>query len=319
MKHKRNWKPLYLRKNNEQHAFTLLEVMIALGLFVILLSILWNVIALFTRSQTRGSMLAERSQLVRSLAQLLEDDLRAAIQDPIHPLKAGSGGDDDVRRFSLSGNEQSLRIDVIEINPFAQTETEPRVAQFGVISPSQPKAAELKTVFYLFNRAEGLLRREIDFETPDMNSPGPEGSRLSAPEIVSCRFRYFDGTSWSSSWESLQRNGLPIAIEADLQSVSLADSVKLRRLQQNSPTGSIDETLKQLELPAPVQQRIVVYLPASPVRKFEDYKRRTPPKKANDFPPPPPPVLTLPPSPSVDIPQSVPEPAGTQETWIRGK
>jgi len=292
-----------------------MEVMVALGLFVILLSILWNVIALFTRSQTRGSQLAERSQLVRSLAQLLEDDLRAAIQDPIHPFK-GSGGDDDIRRFGLSGNAQTLRIDVIEINPFAQLEPEQRVAQFGTVSPSQPKAAELKTVFYVFNNTEGLTRREIDFETPDLNAPGPEGSRLSAPEIIDCRFRYFDGTSWSDSWESLQRNGLPVAIEADLRSVSLANAAKVRR-QQGSQSGSIDEMLRQLELPAPIQQRMVVYLPASPVRKFEDYKRRTAPKKEPAFPPPPPPpLLETPVQPPVP---PVQEPSGPQETWIRNR
>jgi prepilin-type N-terminal cleavage/methylation domain-containing protein len=173
---------------NNYKGFTLLELLLALGLFVVLTGMLWNIIAIFSKNQTQGTRLAERSQLVRSLAQLLEDDLKAAIQDPIHPSE-NLTGDDDVRRFGLSGSLQTLRIDVIEINPFATLTPQPHRALLGELQPTTPRAEELKTVFYNFQQFTGLTRREIDFETPNINAQGVEGSNLQAPEVVGCRFR----------------------------------------------------------------------------------------------------------------------------------
>lgn len=313
--------------------FTLLELTISLGLFVVLLATLWNIVSLSTKSQSRGTRLAERSQLVRSLAQLLEDDLRAAIQDPIHPHQ-GPGGDDDIRRFGLSGSARSIRIDVIEINPFAVSQKpEPRMARFGEVVSSEPKAAELKTVFYDFGPTNGLSRREIDFETPDISAPGPEGSNLFAPEVVDCRFRYYDGSNWSDSWESLDRAGLPVAIEATLRSLPLSEALRFRR---EAPDASLENTalddgVKELNLTSSTSSRIVAYLPTSPVRKFESYQRKTPTKKENPLqfdPLPEPPPLDTPPLPDppkipdpppLDAPPLEPVPSGPQQSWIRGQ
>jgi prepilin-type N-terminal cleavage/methylation domain-containing protein len=304
--------------------FTLLELLLAMTLFVVLLGMLWNIISLFSKTQTQGTRLAERSQLVRSLAQLLEDDLRAAIQDPIHPHSGSVTGDDDVRRFGLSGSSQTLRIDVIEINPFAVTAPQPRQALFGEIQTAELHAAELKTVFYHFQKANGLSRREIDFETPNINAPSPEGSHLDAPEIVDCRFRYYNGSIWSDSWESLDRAGLPVAIEAILRSMPLAESERYRR--NSTLDENIDVAVLRLELSQPVLSRIVAYLPTSPIRKFETYQRKTPPKK-EDFPPlnppplpPPPPILPpLPPPQEVTPSAPTSTPNQPQQSWIRGQ
>ena len=287
--------------------YTLLELLVSLGLFVVLLSVLWNVVSLFTRTQDQGTRLAEKSQLVRSLAQLLEDDLRAAIQDPIHPLAEPLIGDDDVRRFGLSGTAQTLRIDVIEIDPFASPPpTDQRRAAMGNVTLSEPKVPELKTVFYEM-RPDGLFRREIDFETPD-NSAMPPGDTMSAPEVVDCRFRYFDGNQWSDAWESLGRNGLPVAIEASVRLVALSDARKLRR---EAPNGSIDAAIQRLEIAAPTVQRIVAYLPTSPILKHEEFKRAQPPPQPQT--PPPQPV-----TPSPLVPPPPPPPPGPQQGWIRG-
>lgn len=301
-------------------AFTLLELLVVLALFVALLGILWNVIALFTRSQTQGQRLAERSQMVRSLAQLFEDDLRAAIQDPIHP-HVFEPGDDDIRRFGLSGSPQSLRIDVIEINPFASSELgQQQAAIFGEGLPIQAKATELKTVFYEFRPESGLSRREIDFETPDIDAPGPEGSRMTAPEIVDCRFRYFNGSAWSDSWESLDRNGLPVAIEATLCSLPLGEAIRLQR--QRLAGESPNTAARRLDFSEPVESRIIAYLPTSPIRKFEEYKRATPPKQDDPFAIAAP--ISPPPLPSLDPPQTpasetLSQPTSPQESWIRNR
>ena len=289
------------------HGFTLLELLVSIGLFVVLLSVLWNVVSLFTRTQDQGTRLAEKSQLVRSLSQLLEDDLRAAIQDPIHPLKETSVGDDDIRRFGLSGTPLSLRIDVIEIDPFAapRPSNQHRGAAMGDVGMSEPRVPELKTVFYEM-RSDGLFRREIDFETPD-NAATPLGETMSAPEVVDCRFRYFDGNQWSDHWDSLMYNGLPIAIEATVRLVALSDVRKLRR---NAAGDSIDAAAQRLEIAVPTVQRIVAYLPTSPILKHEEFKRTQPlPQPQPQTPSPSPPSVSNPPP---------PPPARPQQGWIRG-
>ncbi len=100
---------------------------------------------------------------------------------------------------------------------------------------------------------QGLVRTELDFETPledagisgseadgslglaDAGTDSPAGqadrdvdpksavddTRLEVPEVVSLRFRYFDGRGWVDSWNSLDRKSLPAAVEIQLQ---LADS-----------------------------------------------------------------------------------------------
>jgi len=90
----------------------------------------------------------------------------------------------------------------------------------------------------------GLTRYELDFETPygdelaaqfdeglSATVPLPaeayvsdaseifsqDGSVLWMPEIVRLEFRYFDGSGWSTAWDSLQRKSLPAAVEVTLQ------------------------------------------------------------------------------------------------------
>lgn len=99
----------------------------------------------------------------------------------------------------------------------------------------------------------GLTRRELDYETPyadaeapstarrspgaaaarpgssddqtsadsfsdDLLDPGPQdGSTVWAPEVVGLEFRYFDGSGFSSEWNSLQRKSLPVAVEVTMQ------------------------------------------------------------------------------------------------------
>ncbi|MDO5308363.1 MAG: hypothetical protein Q4G03_02555 [Planctomycetia bacterium] len=52
-----------------------------------------------------------------------------------------------------------------------------------------------------------------------------------APETLDCRFSYFDGENWLDSWDSIEKNGLPIAIKVELKLTQLDDVDKFR----NSP------------------------------------------------------------------------------------
>ena len=44
---------------------------------------------------------------------------------------------------------------------------------------------------------------------------GMDSSVMWAPEVMSLKFRYFDGSNWRSSWDSLARKGLPVGRRDD--------------------------------------------------------------------------------------------------------
>jgi prepilin-type N-terminal cleavage/methylation domain-containing protein len=100
----------------------------------------------------------------------------------------------------------------------------------------------------------GLVRRELDWETPPgaveegsprarkaaaeslsesaalsdlVSTPDPmsvaplradpeDPSILWAAEVIDLRFRYYDGATWGTQWNSLERKSLPVAIEVTL-------------------------------------------------------------------------------------------------------
>lgn len=327
-----------LTKSSRSHAFTLLELLAGLALMVVFLALLWGILATYTKNQQRGVLLGERSQIVRSISQLLTDDLGAAIQDPVHPHKEAPGGDDSVRRFGLYGDATTLRIDMVEVNPFAPTltrEAAPRQAAMGDVGPVESRVPELKTVYYDFRgprggslKSSGLARRELDFETSDFPVDEDAGA-THIPEVVACMFRYSDGSAWRDDWDSIANNGLPVAIEVTLRLMPLEDVVRLKNsnlvppehspgdmepqqigafslgtdevfgdtgamgdreapFSALHPSGTVDiEALAaSLGLAMPITQRIVVYLPTSPVRKYEEYQRRKPDQKPDNAPPP---------------------------------
>ncbi len=37
-----------------------------------------------------------------------------------------------------------------------------------------------------------------------------------APEVIALKFRYFDGSAWQGSWDSLAKRGLPVAVEVTM-------------------------------------------------------------------------------------------------------
>lgn len=63
-------------------------------------------------------------------------------------------------------------------------------------------------------------------------------------EVVKCRFQYFDGYSWRSSWDSRRQRALPVAVKIELWLVS-TDELKLIRetLSPEEDAERVDEPL----------------------------------------------------------------------------
>ncbi len=318
-----------------RHGFTLLELLLAFSLAILIFGMIWELLRLYSGHYYLAERKVAHSQLIRSLAELLDDDLMSAIQDPIMPLAPFQVGQSRfVRRFGLRGNATSLQIDVVEPDPqttFADAEENRRYTT-GMSTIKGIQVPELKTIIYTFvspgaleetqdvssdvsggtalvgslsspgemnsdsgemnsdsreqfgtlARRYGLSRQELDFETPTpseeqkenadptggsefvgslaappeasqsqlhadspLDTPAADQNTQSvltavqlasytedhtrwAPEVVELQFRYFDGTHWLDSWNSLEKNGLPLAIEVQLKLMPLDEIDTLR-------------------------------------------------------------------------------------------
>ncbi len=59
-----------------------------------------------------------------------------------------------------------------------------------------------------------------------------------APEVVRCRFRYFDGSSWRTDWNSTSQDDLPRALHIQLWLVSAAEVDVIQRTLNPNPTSN---------------------------------------------------------------------------------
>lgn len=253
--------------------FTLLEVLIAMVLSLVLMAGLWALFDTYTALFSRGQTKVENAQLIRALFEQIARDLQCAIPDSSAGVPGQSAA---VRRFGLFGTQSALQVDVLERNDAcgaleSSDQDESRQTQ------RRRNVPELHTVQYLFQETgdvetregdvrSGLVRRELDWETPardrraaagrsrldgSISAPGPsdpmslsagefdlnDDALLQVPEVVKLEFRYYDGSGWTTQWNSLSQKSLPVAIEVVLA---------LKRPQQSSrprtaPAASAEE------------------------------------------------------------------------------
>ena len=210
----------------------------------------------------------EQQRIVRTWTQIISDDFQSAIQDT-EQLSKGADGE-TIRHFGVSGTSAQLRIDISDY------------------SWRSEGSSELRTIYYDFQSASGLVRRERDYAAlTSATEP-----RKFAMEIVDGQFRYFDGENWHDHWSSLDRKSAPSAIEVTFRSFPLGEANRWRNRIPNTRE--------------PVENKITVHVPAASRMAFEPYLRAAPPRPPETIPPPPPPMPPpqLPPSPPQPPPPS---------------
>lgn len=375
--------------NRRRRAFTLVEMIVAVVLIGVIMAGVWGLFHTFGRLFGTGQANAEQAQLVRALFEQITDDLTSAIQDPGPASERADNRREAVRRFCMIGETNRLQFDVLQVTPL---EDRPLPGDNPAGDEGEQRSGqvpELRTVQYVFtphasdgsaagmngsaphgvaaegveaNAAEagpsrlGLVRRDLDFETPvDEVGPGYSGgmeaaeengdpvavdpltliagtdSYLWVPEVVDARFRYYDGRSWSSRWDSLERESLPVAIEVTVQMAQPSPegfvprgaeprSAAEPRVNAAEPPG--DELPLDNEFPLEVEgngetrlrggpsYRMVVYLPTARLQAERRPPRQTP---APVTPPAPPPVTP----PPVAAPPTPPQPQREADRWLR--
>lgn len=174
------------RRARAGRGFTLLEAVLGLALVVGLSGAVFTFLFNLGRSRDGLGRATEALRGVGALFEGLEADIVGVV----------AGGDG---RPGVSGDERSIRL-----------------LTRGVIAPVLGEGrgrimGDLQGVEYRFVPERGVIEaRRWDATAPD---GGGEVSAVLASGVGRVRMRYFDGSTWSASFDSSRHGGLPVAIE----------------------------------------------------------------------------------------------------------
>ncbi len=235
--------------------FTLIEVLVALGLTVVLLAAVYASINISYQLSTAGREQMEQAQLVRALFQTIESDIRSVVfvvqEDVTQTDEAAAEEDVEVVVESLStddaftngssgvfGDSQSLVLHISRptrvvgqsVDSLTSRSDLAAVNYFLAVRGNSGLAGQVAQAAYegsLLNAPRagtvtGLTRLEGDrllvqhaSETGDMETLATH-ARILAPEVASLSFAYWDGLEWSDTWDTIVNGRPPAAIAITL-------------------------------------------------------------------------------------------------------
>lgn len=224
-----------MRLRHRRTGYTLLEVLLALGIALLLLGGLYVSMDVQIRLAQAGRDRIEESALARALLTKIGKDVSAALT-PIRASEAATGSGGVAANSSTStgsssssttpSSESSMTEGTVNLNvvtPFNGgvqgqfdqlvlfTNRVPGVGRTDAEIDSAPNGgADARRVTYWLVEDKGLARQEIsrlsgdDDGTrvpPDVNEPE---SFVIAREVVGLEFSFYDGSGWVDQWDGTQ-------------------------------------------------------------------------------------------------------------------
>ena len=183
--------------------------------------------------------------------------------------------DEDAASFrpALFGTSNAIALDVSRLPRMDQYNSVVAGGESEIQTPS-----DIKTLSYFFSTSNpksdgvqfaavasgGLYRRQIDRAVASYaGDSGLVGdpdqySELVAGEVAEIRFRYFDGDSWQSEWDSEENGGFPPAVEV----IVVIDPNRSTSNQDYQYSGYNSATMELY--------RTVIHLPAAELQPEEE-------------------------------------------------
>ena len=235
---------------NRRAAFTLLEVVLAIGLTATLLALLSTAIDLYLNRVETTRSKVEAAQVARTLLNRMAEDIRAVryYAPKRSGAAAGSGVGSNSQTESaaqvvgLFGTQSELRVDrmarwnwqrmtrevdATEITPaelmplsvrYSYGDGKTMLANELAASGLAAENAPLTGYAGLYHQQTPTAAAKYQASATGVNLTTLSGSspELLAPEVLGIEFAYFDGQQWLDSWDSAASNGLPVAVEIEL-------------------------------------------------------------------------------------------------------
>ena len=192
--------------NRRERGFTLIELVLALSILAIMVTILFGGFRVGLRAWQRGEARAETLQHARSMTRFVEGALEG-----ISPYQARLDKDGPVL---IAFKGESERISFVTVSPPVPFQVP---IAFTAITMSIAEGSE-----------PGLAVREKAM--PNYDPFEQVAPSLVDPTITAVRFRYLrpgDGASWEDSWDAADERMLPRAVEVTLTSTLSGKAVEL--------------------------------------------------------------------------------------------
>lgn len=270
---------------NHRAGYTLLEVLLALGLSGLLMVLVYGSMQYYWQLETSGRIDTERGQLARTIIRRMEMDIRSLTYKPPQQTATDSseqaadeGAGNTQSGSSTDAATQSESIDLVQeesttisdvhlIGTSQQLEMivlRPTRNRTGTIEDElfASRESDRRKVGYLFSTSgpagvPGLYYRNVDQQMEyTMELQGTSADPLSeyellVPELANLEFQYLDGSTnaWVDAWHSRDMAGLPRAIKITFQFLpaSASDSGRLRQSRTSAST-EVYQTVVQLPL-----------------------------------------------------------------------
>lgn len=189
--------------------FTLIEVLLALGVCAIVLVVISSVFAGALRLQEHASANLDQSLPIERALSLLRKDLKNAVPPGgllAGPMQSGSllGGvdaDNGIQIYTTTG--------LMSANtPWSEIQK----ITYGLQDPANSSTNGGKDLI------RTVTRNLLTTTTED------EDDQLLASGVQSLNFSYFDGQNWLDTWDDTTETNLPVAVRVNLQLAGKGDS-----------------------------------------------------------------------------------------------
>ncbi len=188
-----------------QRGFTLIELMLALGLLSLLMVLLYQSFAAVASSKVHGENRLAANEEGRAIMWQLSKEIRGVIQTPLVVSKTLLIGQARKNGGGALDNITFSTVDVTHRRSLTGIGTEEVVAYTAGSNPNHPGWFVLTR-----SQASALLTRGSSRELPPV---------VLADNLLSFHLRYYDGQRWQESWDSRSMppgQVLPLAISFDL-------------------------------------------------------------------------------------------------------
>lgn len=203
--------------------FTLLEVLLTLGILASILAMVYGVLYSTLRTRQKVDETMGRQKLVPAMFKVMEEDFSTAFL-PTPDAQDFVGKDLSV------GSIAADRVDFLAARTSYDTETQ--------------SVADLTEVGYQLKRNDEhpewfrLMRREDPFVD---DAPLAGGTlTLLHDKVLSFDVQYFDGKDWQKEWDSKAKKGLPQGVRVDVSLIPILGPMTPAEVEKEQP---VTETL----------------------------------------------------------------------------
>lgn len=274
--------------------FTLIEVILAIGLVTLLMAALYAAMNVYYTTALESYDEVERAQIARAILRDIARDVRSCTfveqktvesddeddldgdttEDTVAPDTSEAlgtytnglfGSETDLVLYVSRPDRDQNYVSAQQVQLATDRSSDMMIIRYLLVQEgggglagqlaSEPDASDLsEPVKGLARMAGDQLGLSNAIATADVDMQ-LMASKLIAPEVGDLKFEYFDGTGYVTEWDSTVQNAMPLAIAVDLTLRTLPDPDSSQ--QPEEQPGYLPPTTHRLVIPIPVAEPYV--------------------------------------------------------------